>query len=64
MIQSVSFTSAAFEDFAEANLWFLVSALAKKQKIKIGNKIFRNLKKICLYEQNVFLFKIEKQCLT
>ena len=32
MIQSVSFTSAAFEDFAEANLWFLVSALAKKKK--------------------------------
>ena len=32
MIQSVSFTSAAFEDFAEANLWFLVSALAKKKE--------------------------------
>ena len=31
MIQSVSFTSAAFEDFAEANLWFLVFALAKKK---------------------------------
>ena len=27
IIESVSFTSAAFDDFAEANLWFLVSAL-------------------------------------
>ena len=34
MIQSVSFTSAAFEDFAEANLWFLVSALTKKNNNK------------------------------
>ena len=32
MTQSVSFTSATFEDFAEANLWFSVSALAKKKK--------------------------------
>ena len=30
MIQSVSFTSAAFEDFAEAYLCFLVSASAKE----------------------------------
>ena len=30
MIQSVSFTSAAFEAFAEAYLCFLVSASAKK----------------------------------
>ena len=30
MIQSVSFTSAAFEDFAEAYLCFLVSATAKE----------------------------------
>ena len=35
MIHSVSFTSAALEDFAEANLWLLVSALAKKNKKKI-----------------------------
>ena len=34
MIHSVSFTSAALEDFAEANLWLLVSALAKKNKKK------------------------------
>ena len=32
MIHSVSFTSAALEDFAKANLWLLVSALAKKNK--------------------------------
>ena len=32
MIQSVSFTSAAFEAFAEAYLCFLVSALAKKKE--------------------------------
>ena len=31
MIQSVSFTSAAFEAFAEAYLCFLVYALAKKK---------------------------------
>ena len=30
MIQSVSFTSAAFEAFAEAYICFLVSASAKK----------------------------------
>ena len=30
MIQSVSFTSAAFEDFTEAYLCFLVSATAKE----------------------------------
>ena len=32
MIQSVSFTSAAFEAFAEAYLCFLVSGSAKKNK--------------------------------
>ena len=32
MIQSVSFTSAAFETSAEAYLCFLVSAPAKKKK--------------------------------
>ena len=32
MIQSVSFTSAAFEAFVELYLCFLVSALAKKKK--------------------------------
>ena len=45
MIQSVSFTSAAFEDFAEANLWFLVSALAKKKKLKEAINILGILKK-------------------
>ena len=33
MIQSVSFTSAAFEAFAEAYLCFLVSALAKNAEV-------------------------------
>ena len=42
MIQLVSFTSAAFEAFAEAYLCFLVSTSAKKSW---GNWILRNLKK-------------------
>ena len=37
MIQSVSFTSAAFETSAEAYLCFLVSAPAKKKKKKKKN---------------------------
>ena len=44
MIESVRFTSAAFEAFAEAYLCFLVSALAKKKKC-CGNEILTNLKK-------------------
>ena len=42
MIQSVSFTSAAFETFAEASLCFLVSALARKAE---GAKFLGILKK-------------------
>ena len=34
MIQLVSFTSAAFEAFAEAYLCFLVSASAKKEMLR------------------------------
>ena len=44
MIQSVSFTSAAFDDFAEANLWFLVSALTKKTKTEQAIKFLGILK--------------------
>ena len=37
MIQSVSFTSAEFEAFAEAYICFLVSGLAKKKKAEVIN---------------------------
>ena len=50
MIQSASFTGAAFDDFAEANLWFLVSALTKKTKTEQAIKFLGILKKICLHE--------------
>ena len=39
MTQSVRFTSAALEDFAEAYLSFLVSASAKKKKKKNAREI-------------------------
>ena len=58
MIQSVSFTSAAFEAFAEAYLCFLVSASAKKNAEVI--KFLGILKKYV--SENKFLFKKEKQC--
>ena len=50
MTQSVSFTSAAFEAFAKAYLYFSVSSLVKKKnknksKKCRGNQILRNLKK-------------------
>ena len=53
MIQSVSFTSAAFEDFADAYLCFFVSASAKKnaEVIKVSEKkrnaMFCLIKKLC-----------------
>ena len=51
MIQSVSFTSAAFEAFAEAYLCFLVSTSAKKKKKNTeAMKFLRILKKILLQE--------------
>ena len=43
MIESVRFTSAAFEAFAEAYLCFLVSALAKKKNAAVM-KFLRILK--------------------
>ena len=58
MIQSVSFTCAAFEAFAEAYLCFLVSASAKKNAEVI--KFLGILKKYV--SENKFLFKKEKQC--
>ena len=58
MIQLVSFTSAAFEAFAEAYLCFLVSASAKKNAEVI--KFLGILKKYV--SENKFLFKKEKQC--
>ena len=42
MIQSVSFTSTAFEAFTEAYIWFLVSASEKNVK---GIKFLEILKK-------------------
>ena len=70
MIQSVSFTSAAFEAFAEAYLCFLVSASAKKnaevirflgilKKYVSKNKIYfcsRKKSKILLNEKVIFVF--------
>ena len=70
MIQSVSFTSAAFEAFAEAYLCFLVSASAKKnaevirflgilKKYVSKNKIYfcsRKKSKISLNEKVIFVF--------
>ena len=61
MIQSVSFTSAAFEAFAEAHLYFLVSASALKnaeatkflevlKKYVTKNKIY-----FCLKAKTMFL---------
>ena len=49
MIQSASFTSVAFETFAEANLCFLVSASAKKKNAEVI-KFLGILKKVCLRE--------------
>ena len=70
MTQSASFTSAAFEAFAEAYLCFLVSASAKKnaevirflgilKKYVSKNKIYfcsRKKSKISLNEKVIFVF--------
>ena len=50
-------TNAAFEDFAESYLCFLVFASAKKNAEVI--KFLAILKK---YASNIFLSKKEKQC--
>ena len=60
MIQSVSFTSAAFEDFAEANLGFLVSALTKKinkNKLKEAINFLGILKKYVCMNKIYFCLK-------
>ena len=70
MIQSVSFTSAAFEAFAEAYLCFLVSASAKKnaevikflgilKKYVSKNKIYfcsRKKSNVSLNKKVIFVF--------
>ena len=56
MIQSVSFTSAAFEAFAEAYLCFLVSASAKKNDAE-GIKFLGILKKYVSNNKIYFCLK-------
>ena len=73
MIQSVSFTSAAFEAFAEAYLCFLVSTTAKKKKKEYrGNEILKNLKKntsprikyIFIWKRKAMFLLMEKSLLS
>ena len=61
MIQSVSFTSAAFKAFAEAYLCFLVSASEKKtHKKKHAEAIkFLGILKKYISKNKIFLFKKE-----
>ena len=62
MIQSVSFTSAAFKAFAEAYLCFLVSASEKKKtkKTKHAEAIkFLGILKKYISKNKIFLFKKE-----
>ena len=63
MTQSVRFTSAALEDFAEEYLSFLVSVSAKKKKNAREIKSLEILKKY-VSKNNIFLFKKVKQCFT
>ena len=55
MIQSVSFTSAAFEAFAEAYRCFLVSASAKKKKKAEAIKFLGILKRYVSKNKIIFL---------
>ena len=57
MIQSVSFTSAAFEAFAEAYLCFLVSASAKKKQNAEAIKFLGILKKYVSNNKIYFCLK-------
>ena len=59
MIHSVSFTNAALEDFADANLWFLVSTLAKKnlKKLKEAINLLGILKKYVPMNKIYFCLK-------
>ena len=63
MTQSVRFTSAALEAFAEAYLSFLVSVSEKKKKNAREIKSLEILKKY-VSKNNIFLFKKVKQCFT
>ena len=65
MTQSVRFTSAALEAFAEAYLSFLVSVSEKKKKKKKPKEI-KSLEILKKYvsKNNIFLFKKVKQCFT
>ena len=58
MIQSVSFTSAAFNAFDEAYLCFLVSASAKKKKKNAEAIKFLGILKKYVYPKK----KKENQC--
>ena len=60
MIQSVSFTSAAFEAFAKAYLYFLVSASAKKKNGEII-KFLGILKKYV--SENKYIFVQERKAM-
>ena len=70
VIQSVSFTSAAFGAFAKADLCFLVSTLANKNEILIKcvseNRIFRSRKKsnVSLNKKVIFVFPKRFRLLT
>ena len=66
MTQSVRFTSAALEAFAEAYLSFLVSVSEKKKKKKKKAREIKNLEILKKYVSNnkIFLFKKVKQCFT
>ena len=57
MTQSVRFTSAALEDFAEAYLSFLVSASAKKKKNAREIKSLEILKKYVSRNNRYFCLK-------
>ena len=61
MIQSVSFTSAAFEAFAKAYLYFLVSASAKKKKNGEIIKFLGILKKYV--SENKYIFVQERKAM-
>ena len=64
MTQSVRFTSAALEAFAEAYLSFLVSVSEKKKKTQDRKIKSLEILKKYVSKNNIFLFKKVKQCFT